>query len=1230
MSLLEGAVAYKSDQELIAHEHNIERFFVEKRQIAWLALIGVMLWGFYSWRQMPKRKDPEISIRAAVASCQWPGATAEQMEQLVTRPIEDTMAQNKTVHAPSADAYGLRSIVLPGVTFVTVQLSDNVDDVREQFNDINLRLAALNASLPQGAQPIQFQSDFGETAALMLTVASPVSGEPDLQLRAQSIYETIKTARSSVFLRPPATHMATIIHAYPTSLSAEAMISLAERESGFLSLAGTMKSTQVIRGAGFVGVDGMTSLDDTALLDHVKDFIQNHQQSGEIDPDVWGPVIIDDPASVLDQLTRVAGPKYSYKELDQYTDLLQRAINTASQVERVERKAVLPQRIYLDYSQQKLDALGLQPNNLSKALGGQNITAPSGSANARGTEVSVRPSGQFTSTADIGNTLVGGTANGAPVSLRDLVQASRSYDVPPKYLNTYTWRDQTGKWIRSRAVTLAVYMRSGEQIAGFGASVDAALKRAAASLPPDLILEHTSDQPLQVKESTDLFMDALYEAIFLVVLVDFIGFREWRAALLMAVCIPIALAMTFGLCHLVRIDLQQVSIATLIIALGLLVDDPVVANDSIRRGLAAGQPASLASWLGPTKLEHAIVYATITNIIAYLPFLLLTGNTGQFIYSLPVVMTAALISSRIVSMTFVPLLATYLMKPPKRKPSTMEQLRTTGFYGWYYRMAGSAIEHRWKFLTFAVALLLLGASSAFTLKTQFFPEDVQYWSYVDVWLPNQSTLVATQQTTARAEQVIQAVTETYQRNHLGKIKGVPASVALLHSMTTFLGGGGPRFWFSASPEQQQQNYAEIIVRLRSKEATPELAQVWEEALKQRIPGATFVVHQLQTNPVDYPIELRVFMDADPDPSREDAQNAELRSIGVRLEQVFRSLSDVDAVDDDWMSETSQLHLAIDSAQANLAGLSNQDIANSMSYATDGTQVGALRDGNKQIPIVLRLAPVERGQVSDLSNLYVYPSQNATTRVPLTSVASMKLSMENVRIRRMDHFRMLGVHAFPTSGVLPSEVLKQAKPQIEEIMHSLPPGYHIQIAGEQAKQEKGFHNLTLVLVISVCGIYMALLIQFENAVKPLLVFAAAPFGVVGALVALAATHTAFGFMAFLGLISLIGVIISHVIVLFDFIEEMHHKGAPLEEALRDAGIVRLRPVVITVAATVLALFPLALHGGPLWAPLCYAQIGGLLVATVVTLIIVPVLYSIVVLDLKWIAWEEVQSETLVGQ
>ena len=361
--------------------------------------------------------------------------------------------------------------------------------------------------------------------------------------------------------------------------------------------------------------------------------------------------LVRDPKDTEARLREVAGPRYTYRELDNITDLIQRTLEQVPQVSTVQRSGVLPEQIFLEYSQAELASYGIQPSAIKSILGARNTALPGGVLSLQDTDVTLDPSGEFKSQNEIGGVIMTTDAAGNAVYLRDLVEIARGYQSPPSFLNYYHWKDAAGAWHRSPAVTLAVQMRSREQIADFGRAVDGALAGLRSQLPADLVLARTSDQPRQVKENIALFMDALYEAIILVVLVALVGFWEWRSAVLMALSIPITLAMTFGMMFGLGIELQQVSIATLIIALGLLVDDPVVAGDAIKRDLGLGHPRVVAAWLGPTKLAKAILFATVTNIVAYLPFLMLSGTTGDFLRTLPIVMTCALIASRLASMT---------------------------------------------------------------------------------------------------------------------------------------------------------------------------------------------------------------------------------------------------------------------------------------------------------------------------------------------------------------------------------------------------------------------------------------------------------------------------------------------------------------------------------------------------------------------------------------------------
>ena len=1168
---------------------NPARFFVNNRQIAWVALFATIVWGVFGYMSMPKRKDPDIPVRIAVAICPWPGISSDKVEQLVTRKLEQAVTGNSKVER-------VTSTTQDNVSVVFVRLEDQIENTNQVFQDIGQRLNQIS-DLPQGAGPIQWISDFGDTAALMLTVASPSVPDVEIDLRARGVRESIEQLR-----RGKAGNRVSVLYCYPSGVSPAAI------ERPFTIFAqqaqheGIAQDSHSFSAGSCTGLDFATSRSDEELRTYGQQFVEKRLLAYDFHPDAWGPIIIRDPQAAKERIAEVASDRYTYRQLDDFTDLIQRTVQRVPIVAKVQRAGVLPEQIYLEYSQDRLASYDLQPWKIKDLLSARNVTAPGGLVGTHSRNVLIDPTAEFKSTQEIGNVLIATSQTGAPVYLRDLVDISRGYQTPTRYLNYMTSRDANGKWHRNRAITLAVQMRSGEQIGNFGVAVDEALASVRRQLPPDLVLSRTSDQPKQVKELVGLLTASLWEAIVLVVVVALIGFWDWRAAMLMAASIPLTLAMTFGIAHVIHIDIQQVSIATLIISLGLLVDMPVVAGDAIKREMGSGSPRELASWVGPTKLAKAIVFATITNVVAYLPFLALSGDTGRFLYSLPVVMTCTLVAALIVSFTFIPLIAYYLIKAPKHPEPPMSERRTHGFPGFYYRVGDFALEHRWGVFAGSLILLVVGGVFMSKLKPQFFPKDLSYLSYIDIWLPPDAPLGATDAAAQRAESVIRAEAERFGHEH--------HHADVLHTLTTFVGGGGPRFWFSVEPEQQQLNYAQILVEVTDRHFTNELVGPLQTALSREVPGARIDVRQLETGkPVGIPISIRL--------SGEDT--AVLRQLSNELQQMLRQQPNAARVRDDWGEPAVTVRLKVDPDRANLSGVTNLDVALSSAAAMSGVPASTYREADKQIPIAVRLRMEERAGLSDIQNTYVY-SMSSNQRVPLSQVAQVSTEMAAQRIMRRNQFRTVTVSAFPIPGVLPSQVLTPSMGKIKEFQSKLPQGYFLEIGGEYEEQQKGFKEMTIVMTISVLLIYIALVIQFRSAVKPLLVFAAIPYGMSGAFVALSIMGQPFGFMAFLGVASLVGVIVSHVIVLFDFIEEAHEQGEPLREALLDAGIVRLRPVMITVGATVLGLVPLAMHGGPLWEPLCYAQIGGLTIATFVTLILVPVLYSIFVLDLKLIKWE----------
>jgi len=1177
----------------LLESRNTARLSVEHPHLTWVLLAGTVVWGIYGYTHMPQRKDPDIPIKAALVVTPWPGASAEKVEELVTKPVEKVIASNNKISK-------IESVSRSNSSVITFYISDDLKDVSTVLDDVGGRLAAIH-TLPDGAGPIQYQRDFGDTSTLMLTVASPKASPADIELRASRLQEAIQSTRAQAHGNPA--ERASLVFCFPA------------REESRLVRMGAMDFLEYVRrsdatldpilldGAGCVGADVNAAGKDDRILAYLGRFLQDYYPKSQWEPDVWEPFVVRDPGEVRMKLASVAGEKYSYRELDQFTDLMEKTLLAAGRndvnaplVAKVDRAGILSQKVYLLYSQERLAAYGIQAGNLSNILRARNLTSGAGEFDAGGKNVLIAPSGEFHSEREIGDVGIGATRQGAPLYLRDVADTVRSYDHPARYLNFYSWRDSSGKWQRTRSVTLSVQMGAGQQINNFSRQVDAAMDGLRKQLPKDLIVARTSDQPRQVEENIDLFMDSLYEAVILVVLVSLVGFWEWRSALLMALSIPLTLLMTFGLMHVLGIDLQQISIATLIIALGLLVDDPVVAGDAIKREMGAGQSRSIAAWLGPTRLATAIVYATITNIVAYLPFLMLTGSMGQFLYSMPVVITISLVASRVVSMTFIPLLGSFILRP-RREPS-MEERRSRGFAAKYYRVGQWAIRHRWAVVSVAVLVLVGGGSIGASLKKQFMPKDLSQLAFIDVFLPEDASFAATSETVQQVEKIVQEVSA--------------AQKMPVEALSSFVGGGAPRFWYSLSPESPHTNYAQVVMLFRDKRQTHQLLPYIQSRVDREVANARIDVRQLENgDSVGLPVAIRI----------SGAESDTLRATSERVQKVLRDIPLVSRIRDNWGEDRFTVRMDVNPDSANLAGVTNRDIADASAGAVIGTTVTTLREGDKQIPVVARLRSTEIGGLEDLNYLYV-ASKTGKQKVPIRQVASFGYSFRSEVIRRRNQARTITVSGAPQQGVLSSEVMAAARPALNAIAASLPPGYKIEVGGEEEKQIDGFQQLSVVLATSVIAIFLALTFQFKNAVKPLIVFAAVPFGSVGALLALWIMGTPFGFMGFLGVISLVGVIVSHIIVLFDFIEEKHAEGEPFEQAVLDAGIVRLRPVLITVGATVFGLFPLAIHGGPLWEPLCYAQIGGLSIATFITLLLVPVFYSICVLDLKIVKWEQV--------
>jgi multidrug efflux pump subunit AcrB len=1159
---------------------NIPRFFTENRQIGWVLLIATLVWGGVSYLKMPQRKDPEITIKTAVVTTAWPGAGAEDMEQLVTRPIERIAAQ--TIHVDKVTSTSRTGL---SVVYVTLEDTARSDRVEAAWEDLRSRLETLTG-LPPGTQKPLLNTHFGDTATVVFSVASPPEDALELDIRADAIRRAIDGHRARLV---SSRDRASRIFLFPDGISRQAIGRAATRYLELGQQSGALTDGTVLRGGSFVALD-FSAPDDRRLeaLDEV--FLRDVVGKELPHPDIREPVRVRDTRQIREALGRAAGDRYSYRELDEYTTLIQDELARIPEVGRVDRYGVVPEKIYLAYSQERLASFGLHPRQITEALKVRNIIVPGGTLSTGRQTVLLEPSGAYTDVSGILETVVANTSDGRQVCVRDVAELHRTYDTPIADSSRLTWRHDKS-WLSTRSIAIGVQARSGVQVTALGQELDARIDRLRERLPPDLVIVKTSDQPALVHDKISEFMRSLAEAIAIVMAIALL-LMERRSALVVVFGIPLTLAMTFGLMALFRIDLQQVSIASLIIALGLLVDDPVIASDAINREIAHGSSRRIAAWKGPTRLAKAILFATLTNIVAFAPLLLVTGTMGEFIYALPMVVTLSLVSSRIVSMTFVPLLGSYLLEGQHGYEAALEGSgRGARLARKYNDLTVWMLDHKRKSAVAFLLFLAVGLLPARFIRTHFFPEEALSRFYVHVRLPEGADVRATDAVVRQAREVM-LETEGERLEHI----------------TAFIGNGGPRWWSNVSPEPRNPGYALMILELKDPMDSRTMPARLQQTLTGRVPGARFEVYRLSSGaPATIPVEVRI---SGPD-------IATLRQLSDQVKQVLLGVPATGDVTDDWGVETLKMRLEVDSARANRAGITHQDVATSSMLAFSGMTATQLRDGDRLSDVVVRLRSDERGSASNIRNLYVWSGRTGRA-VPIEQVARTVPDYQPQKIVRYRQDRTITVGALPKPGQLPSSLLKDARKVLDTL--PLPPGYRLEYGGEHEVQTRAFATVSIAMKVSVALIFIVLVWQFASVFKPIIVFGAIPFGLVGAVLGLAVSRTNFGFMAFLGVASLIGVIVSHIIVLFDFIEEAREEGVGLHRAVIDAGLVRLRPVLVTVLATVGGLIPLAIEGGPMWRQLVYVQIGGLLLATVVTKGVVPLMYVLFTEDLKLIDWK----------
>ncbi|WP_437193199.1 efflux RND transporter permease subunit [Planctomicrobium sp. SH527] len=1198
----------------------ISQYFVYKRPIALILLVFTLAAGYASYLAMPQRQDPVIQIRSGLVMTSYPGADPIEVEQEVSRRIEKKLSENPAVEH-------VRSTNREGLSAVFVDLYDTTKNAEAIWQDLDNKLASMTDLPTIGGVMVKpiLDKDFGDTVAVMLTLTSPPVTDIEVKQRGNELTHHIEQQRAS---RPSSfqSNRYSSIVVYPTTIDSILVERLGKKCLLTLEEKGLIQDGISIVLPGAMAIDFQVA--ENADFDAIKSLLLPWQDARMAlrHPDVWPGILVQDPSQIESQLKTQcqASPggiaRYSHEEMRRFADTIQDRLRQSTKIGKIEQLGVVGERIDVYFSNHRLTPYGIDLTKLAQRLQERNSTLPGGAIELPDQNLAIKPSGKFLSEREIGNVVVE-VRNGTPLYMSDLVDIARGYEDSPRTLNFRTHKfteenrptslaftlpvqtdphkertpvsdnDASQLWTQ-RAITLAVRQRKGTQIEDFSQEINKALASLSGVIPDDLWIERTSDEPERVGFKIHEFIECLIEAVIIVVFVSLL-FMEWRSALIIALSIPITLAMTFMMCVMLGVDLQQISIAALIIALGLLVDDPVVAGDAINREMAHGVPRDVASWLGPQKLSRAIMYATVTNCAAFMPLLVVSGGVGEFIWSLPVVVAASLIASRIVSMTFIPFLGYYLLKGQHGMEAGLSaDGKGSRFARFYNGFSEACMNHKWASLTVCFLTLIAGASLLPLIGTNLFPKDLHSAFTVNLYLPEGTSIHATQQEALSTIEKIDQIA--------GKE---------IDSYTTFIGAGGPRFWLSIVPEQPATSYAQIMVHTLNKRHTYEVAEKLKVGLPPQMGVARVHVQPLESGPpIGVPVQFRLL----------GTDIATMRRLGEQIKGFMREMPGTENIHDDWDPEYLRIRLKVDPDRANVSGVSHEDVARLMNASLSGYTATSIREGDHLIPISFRLRPEERTDIETLQGMSVIGSQSGA-RVPLMQISSFEPELISPKISRRDNERCMTIKCDVATGLLSSDVYTFVEQKLATATKDWPPGYRFQVGGEKEEQLKGFGSLYISMIVSVFAIYLALILQFNSLTKPLVVFAAVPFGMIGGLMGLIIFGVPLGFFALLGVSSLIGVIISHVIVLFEYIEEAHERGEPLRRAVIDAALVRLRPVLVTVLATVGGLIPLAVKGGPLWEPLCYVQIIGLLVATLVTKVVVPVFYVLFVEDFKLIKW-----------
>lgn len=902
----------------------------------------------------------------------------------------------------------------------------------------------------------------------------------------------------------------------------------------------------------------------------------NETRATELPQGVRGPIVNSDFGDTVAMLIAIHGKHYGYRELRDYANLIEDELRSVHEVGKIARYGEQSEQIRITGNLNRIAQYITDPLRIIDALQQRNVIESSGSMELGRTKVPLRTTDLFTTEEQIGNVLVDVSKTGQPVYIRDFARVERCYQDPVFLVRS------SGE----PSVLLSVEMQKKKNIVELGEKLSRVLIHLRSVLPPDVQLDLIADQPRVVKERTATLTREFLLAIGSVVLVTLL-LLPFRVALIAALAIPVTFCATLGIMNALGIDLHQVSIASLILVLGIVVDDAIVIADNYLDLLDRGVSKKDAAFRSATEIIVPVFTATITIICSFLPILILAGATGEFIMALPLTVAIALSVSFIVAVLLTPVLCRFFIKEglhnseeneevtgAKKKFSLLDRLQMVYKKSITFFMARKSLA-----LAMGGSAVVLALGLFLLIPQQFFPSAERNQFVIDVWMRQGTRIEATDAVIRRIENYL---------NGRPEVAG--------HA--SFAGQSAPRFYYNVNPQQPDGAYGQLIVTTKSEKDTPKLVAKLRESFNALVPEALVIVKELQQGmPLEAPVEVRITGD----------DIGVLKTVGSQVEDILRAVPSSQYVHSDYFNDSYMVDVNVENELSNRLGLTEASISRLLSGSFDGAPVSTFWEGDRPVTILLRLEPGARSSFTDVTDAYV-TSPLTHASVPLRSVATLTPEWETSRIVRRNGVKTLTLRSFVKEGVYPSTLLKKVDPKIQSI--KLPPGYRIEYGGEKYNQDEVFPQMLVALAISLVAIFLVLLIQFRNIAEPLIVMASIPLALLGVVVGLIITRNPFGFTAFMGVVSLCGIVVRNSIILIDYIKEKVAEGRSLEEAAMEAGERRLRPIFLTTMAAAVGVTPMILSGSSLWSPLASVISVGLIFSMFFTLLVVPVLFVVV--------------------